>query len=65
MADEFGDKVQIKSGIHLTRGSGAFEVTVGGTLVHSKLTKGHGKCNTEEELDAILHAVEEMLKAKA
>ena len=38
-------------------------MTVGDQLVHSKLTmsgKGHGKCETDQELDAIIDA----LKAK-
>ena len=34
--------------------TGAFEVTVQGTLVHSKLTMGHGKCQSDEELDNII-----------
>jgi selT/selW/selH-like putative selenoprotein len=38
-------------------GTGAFEVSVNGQLIHSKLTMGHGKCQTEEELDNILDKV--------
>jgi len=34
--------------------SGAFEVTVKGELIHSKLSMGHGKCQTDEELDRII-----------
>jgi len=41
--------------------SGAFEVTAGTTLIHSKLTMGHGKCQTDEELDAVLEKVEALL----
>ena len=37
--------------------SGAFEVTAGTTLIHSKLTMGHGKCQTDEELDAIIEHI--------
>ena len=43
--------------------SGAFEVYVKGEgdkdkqLVHSKLTMGHGKCQSDEELDAIIEHV--------
>lgn len=37
---------------------GAFELTVGGKLVHSKLTiQGHGKCQTDQELDNIIEAI--------
>jgi len=36
-------------------------VTVNGKLVHSKLTMGHGKCQTDEELDGIIDAVNEVL----
>ena len=41
-------------GTHSACGSGAFEVTAGGVLIHSKLTMGHGKCQSDEELDNIL-----------
>ena len=38
---------------------GAFEVTVGGRLVHSRLKiQGHGKCETAEELDALVETIE-------
>jgi len=37
--------------------SGSFEVTIDGKLVHSKLTMGHGKCQTDEELDRIIDEV--------
>jgi len=44
---------------------GAFEVTVNGDLVHSKLTiAGHGKVQTDEELDAIIEAIEKKLPSK-
>jgi len=42
--------------------SSSFEVTVGGELVHSKLTMGHGKCNTNKERTAVLARVEELLE---
>ena len=42
----------------------AFEVVVDGTLVHSKLTKGHGKCNSPFEQRALLSAVETALASK-
>ena len=39
---------------HTACGTGAFEVTANGQLIHSKLTMGHGKCQTDEELDGII-----------
>jgi hypothetical protein len=27
-------------------------------LIHSKITRGQGRCETEEELDAVLDAIE-------
>jgi len=36
-------------------------VKINGKLVHSKLTMGHGKCQTDEELDRIIDAVNETL----
>jgi selT/selW/selH-like putative selenoprotein len=60
LLDEFGTKVKISSGPYPGGRSGAFEVTVGDQLVHSKLTmsgKGHGKCETDQELDAIIDAI--------
>lgn len=42
---------------------GAFEVFVQKELVHSKLTKGHGKCNSDEELDNIIEAIGKHLHA--
>jgi len=50
--------VTVTSGTYTGPETGAFEVTVKGKLVHSKLTKGQGKCSTDEELDAIIEAVE-------
>lgn len=41
--------------------SGAFEVAVGGKLVHSKLTMGHGKCQSDEELDNIIDNIQKAI----
>ena len=38
-------------------------MTLNGKLIHSKLTMGHGKCQTDEELDAIIAAVQAQLDA--
>lgn len=37
--------------------SGALEVSVGGTLIHSKLTKGDGYVDSPEKIERILDAV--------
>ena len=43
---------------------GAFEVTVGGKLIHSKLTMGHGKVQREEELESIVDAINAELRRR-
>ena len=50
-------------GTHSACGSGAFEVTAGGVLIHSKLTMGHGKCQTDDELDSIIDGITKRLPA--
>ena len=38
--------------------SGAFEVTINNSeLIHSKLTMGHGKCQSDDELDNIIDKI--------
>jgi len=37
--------------------TGRFEVEVNGTLVHSKATKGQGKCESAAERDAVIAAI--------
>jgi hypothetical protein len=45
--------------------TGAFEVSVGGRLVHSKLSiKGHGKVQTEAELDNLVEEIEAELRRR-
>jgi len=47
--------------------TGNFEVVLAGAneeLIHSKKTKGQGKCETEEELDAVLEKIEAHLASK-
>ena len=46
---------------------GAFEVKIQGTLIHSKLTMGnlgHGKCQTDKELDDIIDKITEWKDTK-
>lgn len=38
--------------------TGNFEVTVGGELVHSKMTKGHGKCTDATETQKVIDAIQ-------
>lgn len=38
--------------------TGAFEVSIGGKLIHSKLSMGHGKCQSDEELDNIINHIQ-------
>ena len=59
LEDEFGDKVNVVKAVHRTEQ--AFEVFLGKELVHSKLTMGHGKCQTDEELDSIIDKIEKIL----
>ena len=47
------------SGEATPNSSGAFEVTVDGTLVHSKLTQGDGHVDSAEKLEKILKAIGE------
>jgi len=37
--------------------TGRFEVEVNGILVHSKATKGQGKCESAAERDAVIAAI--------
>ncbi|KAL1514524.1 hypothetical protein AB1Y20_003622 [Prymnesium parvum] len=60
LEDEFHSKVAVTSAPTPCT-TGAFEVKANGTLIHSKLTKGHGKCETDAELDAILETIQAML----
>jgi hypothetical protein len=47
--------------------TGNFEVVLVGAempLIHSKTTRGQGKCTTEEEVDAVLEAIDAFLTLK-
>ena len=62
---EFGGKVGLEIVAPPKGKYGCFEVAVGGKLIHSKHTiKGHGKCETEEELDAIVEYIEAELQRR-
>mmetsp|Transcript_19024 Transcript_19024/g.48703 ORF Transcript_19024/g.48703 Transcript_19024/m.48703 type:complete len:93 (-) Transcript_19024:247-525(-) len=61
---EFGNKLSINSSVYLGTDVGAFEVTVGGKLIHSALKLGHGKVECDEELDAILLYIEQELNKR-
>jgi selT/selW/selH-like putative selenoprotein len=58
LSDEFGDKLSITKQTYKGPQQGAFEVSVGGELVHSKLTiPGHGKVQSDDELDHLIDAI--------
>lgn len=44
--------------------TGNFEVSVNGTLVHSKATKGHDKCETATTTQLVIDAVTEAIDAQ-
>lgn len=60
ISQEFGAKIDITTE-QTPCTTGAFEVTVDGTLIHSKLEMGHGKCQSDEELDNIINKIGEAL----
>ena len=62
---EFGNKIATSTAAYAGKEQGAFEVTVGGTLIHSKLKLGHGKVQSDEELDNILDYVSGALEKRA
>ena len=57
MKQEFAGKITISKNVY-SGASGAFEVDIDGELIHSKLTMaGHGKCQTDQELDAVMEKI--------
>ena len=42
--------------------TGNFEVTVNGTLVHSKSTRGQGRCESSEETQRVVDAITDALE---
>ena len=61
---EFGDKLSLNIVAPPRGKAGAFELYVDGKLVHSKLKMGHGKAESEEELDAIVEHIEAELERR-
>lgn len=53
---EFGTKVAVSRS---TGPKSCFEVRIGDgpALIHSKSTLGHGKCETDAELDAVIDKI--------
>jgi hypothetical protein len=45
-----------------SRSTGNFEVKLNGNLVHSKSTKGQGKCESKEERDVLINKIKDSLK---
>jgi len=59
---QFGDKIEMKSNRDQAT-TGNFEITVNGTLVHSKATKGHGFFHTNaNQQKVVFDAVEAAMK---
>jgi selT/selW/selH-like putative selenoprotein len=61
LGKEFGSDVDVESKADPGT-TGRFEVTVDGTLVHSKSKKGQGKCESDSEKKAVIDAVRAKLK---
>ena len=61
---EFGPKIAIEIVAPPRGKAGAFEVHVDGKLVHSKLKLGHGKADTEEELDSLVGYINAELQSR-
>jgi len=57
---EFGPRVAVAKEVGAT---GSFEVMIGDKqeLIHSKATLGHRRCETDEELDAVIARVGEVV----
>ena len=62
VARRFGDDVAIEQ-VKDPGNTGNFEVTCAGTLVHSKATKDQGKCQTGEETQLVIDAIQEAVDA--
>lgn len=63
---EFGAAVAIQSAPYAGKAAGAFEVTMGGiTLIHSALKLGHGRVESDEELDNIFAHIRRELGRRA
>ena len=62
LEDAFPGKVTVK-GIRDPQTTGNFEVVIvpSGELIHSKTTRGQGKCETQSQIDAVIAKVEAYL----
>lgn len=61
---EFGGKVAVEIVAPPKGKKGCFEVLVGGKLIHSKHTMGHGRAETEEEMDRLVECIEAELEQR-
>lgn len=61
MMQDFAGKLLVSTEIHPGPEKGAFEIMLNGNLIHSKLTMGQGKVQTDEELDALIEHVQAVL----
>ncbi|KAJ1628429.1 seleno protein, partial [Pavlovales sp. CCMP2436] len=65
ISSRFGSRVQVV-GVRNPGSTGNFEVrlkreNVATLLLHSKVTRGQGRCETEDEVDDVLDAIDEHL----
>lgn len=52
------ENIKVKVALKQDRSAtGNYEVTINGELVHSKTTRGQGRCETKEEQQAIVDAI--------
>ena len=61
---EFGSRIAVAITAPPKGKAGCFEVSVDGRLVHSKLTMGHGRAETEEELGALVTYIDAELQRR-
>jgi hypothetical protein len=58
-----GERIEVLSRCDPGR-PGAFEVMVGDRLIHSKLTRGQGRCETDGEIEAVVNRIRIYLATK-
>lgn len=51
-----GERIEVLSRCDPGR-PGAFEVMVGDRLIHSKLTRSQGRCETDDEIEAVVNRI--------
>ena len=61
LEDEFGSGVVTVQGVRDAKTTGNFEITFGptGELIHSKSTRGQGKCESAAERAAVIEKIKQ------